>query len=155
MADLVPVRQRIVDKLWGDIAEYVLQSTARSCAGAVEDKRFFFVVGNGNNGKSGWMELNAKAFGDYKGSVASANLIYSGNNSGDATKAMLWMVAARNHRLMAASELKMGPSLKIDNNTVKEFSSGDDTFCGRRTTGMKCSSRCKGRRGRSPTTCRI
>jgi phage/plasmid-associated DNA primase len=125
------VRERIVDRLWGENAEFVLQSTARSYAGAVEDKHFFFVVGNGNSGMFGWMEMNAKAFGEYKGSIASANLIYSGNSSGDAAKAMSWMVAARNHRLLATSELKMGPGLKIDHNTVKELSSGGDTFSGR------------------------
>jgi hypothetical protein len=78
------------------------------------------------------MELNSKAFGDYKGSIASANLIYSGDISGVAAKAMSMMVATRNHRLLATSELNHGPGLTIDNDTVKElFRGGDDIFCGR------------------------
>jgi hypothetical protein len=78
------------------------------------------------------MELNSKAFGDCKGSIASANLIYPGDSSGVAAKTMSMMVANRNHRLLATSELNMGPKLTIDNNTVKAlFNGGDHIYCGR------------------------
>jgi hypothetical protein len=41
------------------------------------------------------------------------------------------MVAVRHIRLMATSELTAWKGVVLNNNTIKEFSSGGDTFFGR------------------------
>jgi hypothetical protein len=50
------VRKRVVDDGWGlENGDFVLHSTTRSYASDVEEKRYFFVVGDGSSGKGVWV----------------------------------------------------------------------------------------------------
>jgi phage/plasmid-associated DNA primase len=89
------------------------------------------VAGDGKSGKSVWVDSSKNASEGYNVNLCSKNLIYFKSNSGDAAKALSWMVAARHRRPMATSELTVGKGVVQDNNTIKELSSGGNTFCGR------------------------
>jgi phage/plasmid-associated DNA primase len=73
---VIEVRKRVVDDVWGlDNRYFVFQSSSRSYANEVEDKRYLFVVGDGNNGKVVWVGINKSAFEGYTGNLCFKNMM--------------------------------------------------------------------------------
>jgi phage/plasmid-associated DNA primase len=129
---VVEVRKRVVDDVWGlENGDFFFLSTNHSYASDVEDRCYFFVVGDGNNGKGVWVDLTNCAFEGRTGNLCNKSIIYSNNNSGDTAKALPWMVAPMHLRIMAISEVTVGKGVVLDNNAIKKLSNGCDTFCRR------------------------
>jgi hypothetical protein len=112
------------------------------------------MVGDGNIGTGVWVDINNNAFEGYIGNLCSTNIIYCNNNSEDAAKALSYMVAGMQVRMMATSGLTVGKGVVLDNNTITELSNGGDTFCGHQIAGTKSCSGWKELRERLRTTFR-
>jgi phage/plasmid-associated DNA primase len=124
------ITTRVVDPIWGDVADFVMRSTARCAAGDISDKRAFFCLGSGNAGKGVWVDLVKSALRELVGTINSGNLLWS-RQAGDKAKARSWMVAVKDCRLLFTSEIQVGGGNAIDGNMLKELASGGDEQCGR------------------------
>lgn len=124
------ISQRVLEPIWGDATEFVLRSTARCAAGEFKDKRIFFCVGKGNSGKGLFAELVKSALKPLFGTVNPNNLLHN-RTYGDQAKALSWMRAARDCRVMFSNEIKNGTGLSIDGNVLKMLASGGDDISAR------------------------
>ena len=118
------IREKVVNSIWGDSADYVMQHTARCMAGCVEDKRFVFAVGDTNAGKGVWCDLMASAFQDFVTTFTPENLLQNPSTGGDQGKLNSWLLDLHHARLSFTNELKMERGKMIDSNIIKRFASG-------------------------------
>jgi hypothetical protein len=127
-ADITELYDRIINPIFGNLAETSLQSFSRSLAGIL-DKTWRVIIGERNSGKSKWIDLLKTAFEIYSVVVAGDNFIFErAGNGGDKAKKNSWMICVEFARFCNTSEIKIDESTKqkIDGVCIKSFSGCDE-----------------------------
>jgi len=126
--DILELKNRIIDPIFGDLADSSLKSFSRSLAGCL-DKTWRVIIGERNSGKSKWIDLLKTAFGNYSVVIAGDNFIFErAGNGADKAKKMSWMTVCEFARFANTSEIKIDESIKqkIDGVGIKSFSGCDE-----------------------------
>ena len=125
----VPVRfmkfLKEITKNHPELIDYVHRLFGYGCSGSTREQQIYFLLGNGNDGKSLLLDIVGSALGDYT-QTAKATLLteqYNKNNS-ETQVAML-----KDARLVNVEETKMADVL--DEGIVKNLTSGVSRMVGR------------------------
>ena len=119
------IHQKIFLDIFGTESEslYVKEILARALAGETNDKKMYFITGDGNSGKGVLSDLIKKAFGAFSGSF-NANVFAVKKTDGDQAKNLSWIVPLINKRIVFSNEIKMKQTL--DGEFMKTISGGDE-----------------------------
>ena len=121
MAD---VKQRMFYTPLGQkVADYMILYFALALMG-IRLKKFFFLLGNTNCGKSKLTLALMRSLGDYVGIFNAENLSFS-NSSADEGQKMRWALLLQHSRIIISNEVKIENEVKMNGNMIKKLSGGD------------------------------
>lgn len=106
---------------------YLMKMLAIALSGDYKRKKFLFMIGLSNCGKSSLSMMNLHALDDFAGTFNANNLL-SKNLSDDIARDNAWIGEHINtqRRMIFSNEIRDDGEKKIDNNTVKTLASGGD-----------------------------
>tara|TARA_R110000868_G_scaffold369304_3_gene632585 strand:+ start:181 stop:2376 length:2196 start_codon:yes stop_codon:yes gene_type:complete len=126
--DIMELKKRIIDPIFGHLSQSSLASFSRSLAGCM-DKTWRVIIGERNSGKSKWIDLLKTAFGNYSVVIAGDNFIFErAGNGADKAKKMSWAIPLEFARFANTSEIKIDETIrqKIDGVLIKSISGCDE-----------------------------
>lgn len=105
------------------VREYVLRLLASFLHGEIREERFHVWTGSGSNGKSKWLELYQKAFGDYCCTLPIALLTQKRGSSSSASPEL---ARVRSKRFACLQE--PGENERLNIGLMKEMTGGDKLY---------------------------
>ena len=104
-----------------EIRDYLQRLCGYAMTGSVEEQILAFLLGNGANGKSTFLETIAYVMGDYACTVPIASLMHDDRRRG--SEASPDIARIRGRRLVRSSEPDIGS--RLSESTVKQLTGGD------------------------------
>ena len=108
-----------------DVGSYVKKILARALASYTEDKKMFFITGQGNSGKGVITDLIKRSFGSFTSSFnANVFAMKKFGGDGDQAKSLSWIVPLITKRIVFSNEINMKQTLNGE--LMKSVCGGDD-----------------------------
>ena len=113
-----------------EVTPFWLTSLGRALAGETEDKKLYFLIGEGNSGLGTLTSTLKDTFGRFVGNISCESLAYAGR--GDQTKLASFYVPIKAPvRIIYYSEVPNDDSVKLDAGKLKKISGGRDDITAR------------------------
>jgi len=109
------------------VGDYYKNRLARGIAGDIEDKKFYFLLGDTNCGKGTITTGMSNTFDNYVDEWNINNLKYNPRNSDDEAKKMAWVKPFIYKRCAFSNEGRMDRT-SLDGNLIKTLSGGGDSI---------------------------
>ena len=103
-----------------DLIRYIQKAVGYSLTGLTQEQCIFFCYGDGNNGKSTFLDVLSNMLGDYSSNVQSKSLIVKNNSGGSSSEDIARLKGAR---FVTSSESNEGA--RLDESLIKQLTGGD------------------------------
>ena len=118
------------DSITEEVTPFWLTSLGRALGGETEDKKLYFLIGEGNSGLGTLTSTLKDTFGRFVGNISCESLAYAGR--GDQTKLASFYVPIKAPvRIIYYSEVPNDDSVKLDAGKLKKISGGSDDITAR------------------------
>ena len=108
-----------------EMRRFIKRAVGMSLTGDVREQCFFFLYGNGKNGKSTFTEIIGALLGDYWGKTKASTLMHKGKSEGGANNDVADLFGKR---FISVSEI--GEGQRLDEALIKDLA-GDDAITAR------------------------
>lgn len=109
-----------------DLIRYIQKAVGYSLTGSTQEQCIFFCYGEGNNGKSTFIDVISNALGDYVTNIQAKSLLVK-NNSGSSSEDIARLKGAR---FVTSSESNEGA--RLDESLIKQLTGGDKITASRK-----------------------
>lgn len=131
------IREDLIENMYGDKSQIILQFLSRAISGHIEDKKWHFYMGNRNCGKGVLFDALTTSFEDYVKSFGLANILShrttAGSETVDDAKSNGWLLDFEFCRIGISQEVpELNSGLKMNARKFKTMASGGDKIDGRK-----------------------
>lgn len=110
-----------------ELIKFVQKSVGYSLTGSTAEQCMFFCYGEGNNGKSTFIDVIASALGDYVSNIQAKSLIVKNNSGSSSSEDIARLKGAR---FVTSSESNEGA--RLDESLIKQLTGGDSVTASRK-----------------------
>ncbi len=125
-----PLWDKFLDDIFNgdkELIRYIQKAIGYSLTGSVKEQCMFFCYGEGNNGKSTFLDVISNMLGDYVSNIQAKSLIVKSNSGSSSSEDIARLKGAR---FVTSSESNEGA--RLDESLIKQLTGGDKVTASRK-----------------------
>ncbi|HEX3038169.1 MAG TPA: phage/plasmid primase, P4 family [Oscillospiraceae bacterium] len=125
-----PLWDKFLDDIFNgdkDLIRYIQKAVGYSLTGSTQEQCAFFCYGEGNNGKSTFIDVITNMLGDYVSNIQAKSLIVKSNSGSSSSEDIARLKGAR---FVTSSESNEGA--RLDESLIKQLTGGDKVTASRK-----------------------